>query len=306
MSHAADGDLNKQLLFIWLNYPQTMPLAEEDSQSRNEENVKLTIEFVIKQASMYGIPDGLVIRKIIGYLILIKNNKDDIITRLIDLKILGKYDVNKISDMIDESNDKTINSPNIDQCIALANQYTNVSDLSHKSYPLPNPKYGRPKLTFLHCYHEGCNKNFDHVNDLVQHLCKMKCYTKGFHFHHEFAVDDLNLTPEKVIENKITKCPSWICDRGEFQSPEDLVFHFKMLGISPFWVPGTVFDTESSKLNLDTYNNLYAAEECVICMDRKPEVIFFPCMHNIACFDCYNGFKVCPMCRTNINSIVPF
>ena len=50
---------------------------------------------------------------------------------------------------------------------------------------------------------------------------------------------------------------------------------------------------------------VYAVEECVICLDAKPNTIFFPCGHLCCCNECYGHIKngPCPLCRRNIEQI---
>jgi len=43
---------------------------------------------------------------------------------------------------------------------------------------------------------------------------------------------------------------------------------------------------------------------CKICLDNEKEVIFIPCGHFAACASCGTSFSKCPVCRSNITSIV--
>ena len=43
------------------------------------------------------------------------------------------------------------------------------------------------------------------------------------------------------------------------------------------------------------------SEECVICLDNKPNCIFAPCYHNVVCSNCEKQTH-CPICREEIYS----
>jgi hypothetical protein len=50
----------------------------------------------------------------------------------------------------------------------------------------------------------------------------------------------------------------------------------------------------------------YKENECVICIDNKPNVIILPCYHQCVCENCYNSFKqctLCPICQHTISHI---
>lgn len=106
----------------------------------------------------------------------------------------------------------------------------------HDGYPLVDPVKGRPRLNWLYCAHEGCNKRFTYHGNLEHHLRKHNTYIPQYHFLHEQAVEIHKLTPESVKEKELSSCPSIICD-DNIESPEDLIEHFTKLGIEPFWKP---------------------------------------------------------------------
>ena len=49
-------------------------------------------------------------------------------------------------------------------------------------------------------------------------------------------------------------------------------------------------------------------EECLICSDRKANVLFKPCDHMIACDDCSQklNIKKCLKCRISIDKLIRF
>lgn len=57
--------------------------------------------------------------------------------------------------------------------------------------------------------------------------------------------------------------------------------------------------------NIDINNiNIYKVEECVICLDNDPNIIFLPCGHQCCCNLCYEQLKdkKCLLCRRIITS----
>lgn len=40
--------------------------------------------------------------------------------------------------------------------------------------------------------------------------------------------------------------------------------------------------------------------ECKICLDAEVSIVFKPCDHMIACYDCAPQFSTCPWCKTRI------
>lgn len=40
--------------------------------------------------------------------------------------------------------------------------------------------------------------------------------------------------------------------------------------------------------------------ECIICMEKNKEVIFYPCKHYYCCKICGDLFDLCPICRSAI------
>lgn len=189
----------------------------------------------------------------------------------------------------------------------------------HIGYPLPDSWDGRPRLHWNVCRFPFCGKKFTHPNQLVNHLVQCNVYTQGFHHYHEQAVFQTNLTPEKVLNNNIKCCPSIACEHKEFDTPENLIKHLTILGIEPFWKKGMVITFENSieKLNkIDQtkqialkYPKIFINEQCVFCLDAKPEILVNKCGHHTYCLKCYdNGLdkRICPVCRGRVDYFIPF
>jgi E3 ubiquitin-protein ligase LRSAM1 len=74
--------------------------------------------------------------------------------------------------------------------------------------------------------------------------------------------------------------------------------------------PGTDFrpqpsapPTEGEEEECGSAHNI-AVAECVVCMDRKCEVILVPCGHMCCCIKCVDMVTACPMCRGTIEKKV--
>lgn len=198
-----------------------------------------------------------------------------------------------------------------------------ASDEIHGKYPLVDPDNGRVHLEWLVCYHENCMKLCSSISQLTHHLKEHGCLTHHFHRKHELAIEKISLTPEKILLNNITCCPSPICDIGNFNSSEELIKHLTLLGIKPFWQKGIdVRDLYNNKIteNLEQTNKykqytqytlvkpIFRNEECVCCVESKPQIVFFPCKHSNLCIKCYKLLdkKICPECRKDITKYLPY
>ncbi len=201
----------------------------------------------------------------------------------------------------------------------MSNQNNKNIDVPHSGLPPPDPEKGRVHLGWRRCAFYNCNKTFTSTIDLVEHLIKCNVYTNGYHYYHEEAVKDLNLTPEKVIADGNTKCPSLLCNNKDFNTPQELINHLQYLGIEPFWVKGMKFEEEKPPSIADSkkaydihYPKLFESEQCLLCLEAPPQVVAGNCRHHIVCTKCFIDMKIgtktkiCPMCRSNVGSFYPF
>jgi hypothetical protein len=189
--------------------------------------------------------------------------------------------------------------------------FKNPEKQLHANQPIPDPQDGRPHLNWKKCRHYGCGRLFNSDNALVAHLTENDNYTPSFHICHEKAVEYLGLTPEKVLQESISRCPSFVCtEQDKHTTPEKLITHLKILGIPPFWKEGDVITmsdmNSNSKLNTNKYK-VYNNDCCAICYSEDVECVLQPCNHNISCLSCTTMFKnMCPFCQTKIENIIPF
>jgi len=296
-------DLSKnQKFFIWLYSPSNI-LSIHDVITINK-NIKL--------------PNNLILYKIVQYLLIVEEVGDisNIINKIIDLDILLDYKIDQLVDFIKDikKEGKTlqfINSSKVANILYLTENIKIHTDSDHKGYPLPDPNKGRPYLDWLKCQYEGCNKTFPNVDDFIKHLKQEGSYTQSFHAMHEDIVWFLKLTPEKILNNNIKYCPSYICDmKQKIFTPQELCDHFKYLGIEPFWEKGMDLTKKSDNFEkiIIGSDKIFIANECVICLTNVPDIIYLPCMHNILCFYCSQNYSdnKCPLCMKKIENKIPF
>ena len=151
---------------------------------------------------------------------------------------------------------------------------------------------------------------------LKRHLRVHRSYVPGLHQMHETIVRESELTPAKVLQYKLTRCPSVVCSEGarEF-TPEQLVDHFKQLGIEPFWTrhenTGPVSMNLYSMEGNTTARVPFAFAEdmvCSMCGVQKSDYICAGCRRTKGCWAClskverinyyYMGTIRCPNCAT--------
>lgn len=188
---------------------------------------------------------------------------------------------------------------------------------THSGQPIPDPILGRPKLDWCVCQYKGCGKTFTRASYLTAHLQQLNAYTPGFHLSHEESVKLNNLTEEKVLLCNITKCPSWLCRKKDFSTPQDLIKHLQILGIEPFWKQGMVIndtDNDNTKIKTALLNDLkiYDIPKCVICLEDKANIIVGECYHQVYCSNCVSIINKstikshCPICRGKAETFYPY
>ena len=294
----------KHLLFGWLYDPFTIPAGSIDT----------TLEVMIQLVKQYGIDKTVLVKKIIEYLNQKQYSGQQIIDILYEKHLLNNNYLEKISQMLDTitPTPKPFNNIVIGKICSMAKNYKyepdNDKDMQniHTNQPLPHPQLGRPRLEYMECFYEGCNQKFLTPDHLITHLSKHNAYTYGYHKWHEDSVFHTNLTPEKVMEKNITKCPSITCRDSKFETPADLCKHIQYLGIEPFWKKGMKLTYKKDVPENITIGTLYIGDECIICGedDIKPAVVFQPCNHASLCMECYQTMNKCPICRSPIKNVV--
>jgi hypothetical protein len=295
----------KHKLFCWLYSPFNII---------SESNPDQTITYILKLGKKYKIEHTIIIYKIVDYLFSKKSDNHQIINYLYKFNLISDdyENINKMHTIIDSikshHSPRKISDDIIKKLYSLSqtHSYSPENKTIHQGYPLPHPIYGRPRLDWCECFYEECHKKTNDANELKQHLEKFNLHTYGLHLYHERACISLHLTPEKIMDKGIKHCPSIVCDKAKHTfTPEELCEHFKILGISPFWTPGTIITNKTTeKCNL---TKLYVGDECVICNEDniKPSIIFEPCHHATLCIECYSSINKCPICRSEIRNSIP-
>ena len=241
------------------------------------------------------------------------NILDEIITYLTSNNIINECDSQKIVDIVKFFDSKHLFKYYDENSMEKLYQITTTEpDLvpRHDGYPIPDPVKGRPHIGWLECRHDGCNLIFPSGEMLINHLKSFKKYIPNMHKHHEYIVNKMKLTPDKIINNKMTKCPSYTCSNAHYIfTPDELCQHFKLLGIQPFWSPSQIDQLpekpNKSFIQLQLSKKIYTTDKCILCLDKEPQVVFYPCCHHIYCFNCIT-ITNCPLCRQKIIDIFPF
>lgn len=275
----------------------------------------IELEKFIKLCQLKKIPELIIIYKIVQYMINTGGDLDNIIGYILENDILDNNEISKITEIIEflkqPQMEKYFDDHSMKELCIITIKSPNIKSL-HSGYPLPDPVLGRPHLGWLVCTYNECGEHFNSGELLKTHLKIYNKYTPYMHKQHENIVETLQLTPEKIMQNGMTTCPSYICDQSNNKfTPEELCEHFKILGIPPFWTtgidikPSDKFDVDIKQINIMS-NKIYTTQQCIVCLDRPPELIFYPCYHHIFCLNCIKNINQCPICRRIIHSKYPF
>lgn len=277
-------------------------------------HIKLSIEEVIKIGKEFQIPSKVIFNKYAHFL---KSSKD-MTPANIKIELLKYYD--GVSDEVIENLVELVppTQTEIKNAMRLIEPFKKLKIskpllTTHQGYPEVNADLGRARINWNECYHKDCHKTFGNTMEFKKHLESAGALTHRFCSLHEEAVANHHLTIEKILGSNMTTCPSIVCDKKKFSCPEDLIRHFMMLGIPPFWKQGMKMEVESkSHPILNRPGGLLlpinSVEQCIICFERKPFVLFVECCHHICCFECFVKAtpKECLLCRQKIRYVIPY
>lgn len=308
-------DQKKEVLFRWIYMP--FEIKFDDSQENNDKLIQ-TVEYIKSLSNFYSIPGHVIFFKVVEFFVRQKMTQDQIENSLFKLKMITFKELKDIVEIVRNIKDNFKDKPkkDITDQLSLINKWKPTG--IHQGYPIPDPIKGRPRLEWKYCAHYGCGQKFDGTSDpypafdysgLKQHLKEVGNYRDWFHHNHERMIDKLNLTPEKVLAEKITKCPSHLCDIKEFSSPQELCHHFMILGIPPFWKQGMIIEPQFKSGKLENVTQqIYIEKECIICCEpgTTPGILFLPCNHCVICIDCFSTINKCPMCQSVIMNYLFF
>lgn len=292
----------------------------------NPSDMFTNINVLLRYAESIHIPEFLIIVKYIKHHQLNNVTDEAELINLIANNIFGLlYDVHDLQNMILYASSIT-HELHDDNIIAEINVFSDkfkqlpkYAINYHASYPIPDPEYGRPRLEWNECYHAHCHKRFASATELVYHLKENDSFVSGMHEAHEEAVRRYDLDKQKILSGNYTRCPSFICSKGTIDmTPEELIYHFTMLGITPFWEKGmnlmpdeNIEENANGKLT-QLSGKMYTMEsvenvKCAICCDNEIQVIFLPCFHYYVCLNCSRAIgSDCPICRKQITHKLPY
>lgn len=279
----------------------------------------LTFKEITHLAKIYHIPDNIILIKFITQLLQDGLNADTILFKLLEDRILINYDVKTLKSMIfslrvnyEQFHSRPLTRQIYKILMGMATK-THLMYDCHQThvteYPSLDEEEGRPYLNWKECYYEDCHLKFKSAESLIEHLNQVGKYTPRFHLSHENIVSQLNLTPQIVIRDQLTRCPSLICNKSSVVfTPQELCDHFTKLGIKPFWYPGVHIEQQEDDKSLGStcYDKIYVNNDCSICLDEPSDTIILPCYHNSICLKCSSELVKCPMCRVFITRILPF
>lgn len=283
---------------------------------------KMNIADVVRMGKEYGVPLRIIFNK---YAVYLKNKHKT--NEEIKIELLKYYDVVEEL-LIPELREVSTPTPKeMYNALQLMGPFKKKStpvvpttDIKHSDYPEIDPIAGRPHINWIECFYKGCHKKFKDTMQFKKHLEDNKVFTPRFHKSHEEIVEQTDLTEDFILSNRITKCPSLICDNKNHKNPDDLIHHFVVLGIKPFWkqgmaITGPTDNTETTNVTKSDkvfiggeLQKVYSVESCIVCFERKPFVMFVDCCHHICCLECFTQSKprTCFICHGVIRFIVPY
>ncbi|XP_023336476.1 E3 ubiquitin-protein ligase LRSAM1 isoform X2 [Eurytemora carolleeae] len=65
-------------------------------------------------------------------------------------------------------------------------------------------------------------------------------------------------------------------------------------------VPSAPVDDSAPSAPISNIIETFHTGECVVCMERKSEIIFLPCGHFCSCSNCEQSIDACPLCRNPV------
>ncbi|KAJ5080230.1 hypothetical protein M0811_03714 [Anaeramoeba ignava] len=92
-------------------------------------------------------------------------------------------------------------------------------------------------------------------------------------------------------------------DQVKFINFKIIIIHFPKESLNPVVLHNLVVIDENIYSVDEVYgNNDFDSNECVVCMERKRNVILLPCRHMFICNLCLKNIDRCPVCRAQFSS----
>lgn len=216
-----------------------------------------------------------------------------------------------------------------------------LKEIHTGSVPLDSTK-GAHRLTELKCGYPLCGRTFSSIRNLKHHLSEawniqsnnpafslnelhrracgkgsiIECTLEKHDImnHLDRCIERSDLTPETIMNEKITCCPVKICPKYNVKmSPGELKEHMASYGVIPFWTPGMNFgehkkeegEHEKEKVLNSIFDN---PGICIVCQDKGCSEILLQCGHLNMCSECKvlwtSRRNDCPTCRSKIDASI--
>lgn len=242
-------------------------------------------------------------------------NPEEIISIIMSFDNFNIITKEELADLISEHSKNVINETfkdNIINIFNIENQILNKKNSDHKTLPTPvfndsGKLVCMPNIPIGTCLHEGCNKNFDKQTSLINHLIDNKCYSHRWHVRHEEYYYGFR-QKEYIINNNKTNCA--VCDfKGK--TTQELLDHLTVLGISTYCDDKVTYLEAKNRLykkdnNVQPITKIFTESECIICYDKTPQTLLYPCLHNAFCATCIVNKPKCPLCSAHISAKIIF
>ncbi len=188
----------------------------------------------------------------------------------------------------------------------------NDRKIKHEGLPPLDANGKAPRLINKVCAY--CNEKFATVEELMIHIetefkikrteplfsnienHRIACGCKSVYDNKFVSVRQTisDLTPEKIIELQMTKCPIPFCDFSDkIFTPQELCEHFKSMGIKSFVDASDVFQQDNED------------DDCVSCLENRAIFKLYPCEHVNICKNCFETWnQTCMTCNQLVISHV--
>jgi hypothetical protein len=130
----------------------------------------------------------------------------------------------------------------------------------HPGQPPVHPIYGRPRLSWLVCWHPECRQRFPNKAELRQHLgLSMQYFADKHHYVHErWAEENADTVSQLEQRGGTFGCPVPGCGSAAY-SPTQFVQHLRELGIKPYWSSQDPYRYVAGLENAPSYDQLIAS-----------------------------------------------
>lgn len=304
MAAVAQYSLKHKMQLFLMDYD----LKELDNQDMIK-NIRL-------QCKIYGIPMYVFLTKFIGRLK--SRNIQNITRKLLDCGFVDTEDIPLFQNIIDDT--EKISDLKKMSDISDTSEYKKIMDVlcpnnnRDSDYyihaGIPSPHKLQQSLIHFMCPYDGCFRKFTKYRDLKIHLGVFNNNICDIAKNHMLIANELKLSPKKITGDNITKCQHISCCNKKFESPMELIKHYRQFGVPNFWNYNMKVNpiNDYLKIHISDMTKLTVYDvsdgDCMLCMDDVPKIIYNPCGHLIYCIKCVNKNKPkrCDICNEKIFS----